>query len=77
MIFGLHALQGFMRIPTDRIKDLIGLNGRYVLMPLRASCSFQLTMFKPEVYRVKDRLNAPQGFMLIPTNKPQARLLPE
>ena len=40
--------------------------GRFVLMPLRASCSFQLTSQYPFVLLYLC-LNAPQGFMLIPT----------
>ena len=38
-------------------------------MPLRASCSFQLIISASATDAVSRGLNAPQGFMLIPTMK--------
>ena len=44
-----------------------------VLMPLRASCSFQPPRMKADYGLYKHtRLNAPQGFMLIPTGEDKA-----
>ena len=63
----LNAPQGFMLIPTSmpcwRATDTRWL----VLMPLRASCSFQQNNFGAVVEVCNLGLNAPQGFMLIPT----------
>ena len=44
------------------------LDNLIVLMPLRASCSFQRLSVSLTVRNASNGLNAPQGFMLIPTN---------
>ena len=54
-----------MLIPTKSALVKFNISSA-VLMPLRASCSFQHTRCSAKVYIV-NRLNAPQGFMLIPT----------
>ena len=58
-----------MLIPTHlELNNRLAAAG-WVLMPLRASCSFQQICRPILRYGRAIRLNAPQGFMLIPTRK--------
>ena len=66
----LNAPQGFMLIPTENPNQIHPASiNTPVLMPLRASCSFQLAVGVCVGVEVLVGLNAPQGFMLIPTEK--------
>ena len=66
---GLNAPQGFMLIPTIFKHAPQRAKGYSVLMPLRASCSFQPTETNYIDAFYDEGLNAPQGFMLIPTSQ--------
>ena len=64
----LNAPQGFMLIPTSIWRcEQKRRSCICVLMPLRASCSFQPLKIYFSPATQDTRLNAPQGFMLIPT----------
>ena len=65
---GLNAPQGFMLIPTKPLGLFVSPDSiSLVLMPLRASCSFQRAPRLADSAATLTGLNAPQGFMLIPT----------
>ena len=58
-----------MLIPTKDNDMSADWREHKVLMPLRASCSFQRRKARCVCVKVGHGLNAPQGFMLIPTAK--------
>ena len=67
-VISLNAPQGFMLIPTDWMRVMGDAVTVRVLMPLRASCSFQRNQALTSSTHYLLSLNAPQGFMLIPTS---------